>query len=262
MMRRGIVGTLLLSLFLALSSSTSSADGSGPQPAYILRHFTSETIVNPDGTSTSTSHTEVEAANDTAAHRLGERSVSFSESMEDLEILEAVTRKRDGQELPVNPSAIFIQAPQGSSNAPMFSDRKNKIIVFPNVGAGDVVSYTVRTHAKVPYTPGHFSWTRTVSPLWYVEDWQETIIFPKSMPAAVESHQIAHSMEERGDQIAHIFTYRQTSPRARGPRAAFSLRLCTAIFHLDLREPCRIGPSLCAAFSGQGRGYATCRRAR
>ena len=37
----------------------------------------------------------------------------------------------------VDPKAIFTQAPKGSPTAPMFNDLRQKVVVFPDVRAGD-----------------------------------------------------------------------------------------------------------------------------
>jgi hypothetical protein len=77
-------------------------------------------------------------------HNIAQCTLEFIESMETAEILEAFTRKADGKILEVVRSRIFPQAPPGSPQVPKFTDRKQKVVVFPNVTAADMVVYTVR----------------------------------------------------------------------------------------------------------------------
>jgi hypothetical protein len=63
----------------------------------------------------------------------------------------AAKRKADGNVLKVDRAQIFAQAPPGSPQAPMFTDRKQKVIVFPDVGPDDLVVFTIK-------------WTRTRFP--------------------------------------------------------------------------------------------------
>src|SRR4029078_13407498 len=104
-----------------------------------------------------TSHGEFLARNESAAQQVAQQSIRYSDSMADLEVVEAYTLKADGTKLPVEASAIFTQLPQGAPSVPSFNDQKQKVIVFPNVAAGALVVYTTRQHTKHPFFPGYFT---------------------------------------------------------------------------------------------------------
>ena len=87
---------------------------------------------------------------------MAQQVIRYSDSMTDLEVVEAYTQKADGTRIPVEASAIFTQLPQGATNVPSFNDQRQKVIVFPNVAAGDLVVYTTRQHMKHPFFPGYF----------------------------------------------------------------------------------------------------------
>ena len=120
--------------FAALAASTAVlAQTSPPTPAVIVKTMTVDDVVEPDGSYTSLFHVERLATNQSAAQKIAQRTVAYSESMETAEIVEAFTRKPDGKVVEVDRTKIFAQAPPGSPQVPMFTDRKQKVIVFPDV---------------------------------------------------------------------------------------------------------------------------------
>src|SRR6516165_251838 len=131
-------------------------DTSPPIPAVIIKALKGDTIVEPDGSYTTITHAETIATNESAAHNIAQHRVEYSEGMETAEILEAFTRKADGKILEVDRTQIFPQAPPGSSQLPMFNDRKQKVIVFPDVSAADTMVYTIKQTHKAPFAEQFF----------------------------------------------------------------------------------------------------------
>jgi Domain of Unknown Function with PDB structure (DUF3857) len=114
----------------------------GAAPPMIVKILIGDEVVDAGGNQTTIFHVEKLATNESAAHNMAQYTLEFSESMETAEILEAFTRKADGKILEVDRTQIFPQAPPGSPQVPKFTDRKQKVIVFPDVTAGDMVVYT------------------------------------------------------------------------------------------------------------------------
>ena len=105
----------LLALSLAFTAAVSAhvcvADAAPPEPPVIIKALTGDTIVQPDGSYTTITHTEMLATNESAAHSIAQHRVEYSESMETADVLEAFTRKADGKILEVDRTQIFPQAP-------------------------------------------------------------------------------------------------------------------------------------------------------
>ena len=146
---------LLLALSIAFAAVATSqevfAEASPSRPAVLVKTMTMDEVVQPDGSYTTLFHVERLATNQSAAQKIAQQTVEYSESMETAEIEEALTRKADGNVLKVDRTQIFAQAPPGSPQVPMFTDRKQKVIVFPDVGPDDLVVFTIK-------------WTRTRFP--------------------------------------------------------------------------------------------------
>lgn len=85
-----------------------------------------------------------------------QRALSYNRSLESLEVLEAFTQKPDGRKVVVAADRIKEQQERASSQAPMFSDALNKVVIFPEVAVGDrlVLHYQRNRHA--PLFAGHF----------------------------------------------------------------------------------------------------------
>ena len=193
-------------------------DASPPIPAVIIKALKGDTIVEPDGSYTTITHAETIATNESAAHNIAQHRVEYSESMETAEVLEAFTRKVDGRILAVDQTQIFAQAPPGSPRVPMFNDRKQKVIVFPNVSAEDTVVYTIKQTRKAPFAEQFFFggvFLRGVA----FEDVRVNITLPKEMAAHVQAQGVDHQVEESGEGITHKFFYRNPRPPVTGSAA-------------------------------------------
>jgi hypothetical protein len=213
---KSLLFVFLLSIIGA--GPTHVADAAPPEPAVILKALTRDVIVQPDGSYTTITHAETLSTNESAAHSIAQHRVEYSESMETAEILEAFTRKADGKILEVDRTEIFPQAPPGSSQVPMFNDRKQKVIVFPDVSAEDTVVYTIKQTHKPPFANQFFFggvFLRGVA----FEDVQVNITLPKAMAAHVEVQGVEHQVEESGESITHRFLYRNPRPPVAEPAA-------------------------------------------
>ena len=213
---------LLLALSLAFTAAVSAhvyvADAAPPEPPVIIKALTGDTIVQPDGSYTTITHTEMLATNESAAHSIAQHRVEYSESMETADVLEAFTRKADGKILEVDRTQIFPQAPPGSSQLPMFNDRKQKVIVFPDVSAADTMVYTIKQTHKAPFAEQFFFggvFFRGVA----FEDVRVNITLPKAMTPHVEAQRVEHQVEEAEESVTHKFLYRNPRPPVAEPAA-------------------------------------------
>ena len=231
MPRKPLLFVLLLAVIGAVPAHLAAADA-GPPPV-VVKTMTVDVVVQPDGSYTTTLHVERLATNQSAAQKIAQQTVEYSESMETAEVLEAFTRKTDGKVLEVDRTQIFPQAPPGSPRVPMFNDRKQKVIVFPDVTAQDMVVFTIsRTH-KPPFA-GQFFGGDVFQRRLAFEEARENITLPKAMAAHVEAQGVEHELEESTESITHKFLYRNPpadSSRTRGPVA---LGHRSALHRLDL----------------------------
>jgi transglutaminase-like putative cysteine protease len=185
----------------------------GPNPPPVTINVAMEDItVGKDGLYTQVSHYEITPANDSVAKALGQQAFGYSEATEDLQVTEAYTRKSDGTKIPVDPARIFVQSPQGSSQAPMFDDLKQKVVVFPDLSANDTLVYTVTKHAKEAQFPGQFYYVSMYSRLAAWKDARVTITAPKSLPLSIENHETPEAHQAEGDNVVYHWNYAAPIP--------------------------------------------------
>ncbi len=117
-----------------------------------VRHF----VVEPGGAYTLTVDQTKTIVGRDALHEHAQYYIGYNQSLDDVIDVQAYTEKADGRRLPVQPHQIRDQQEAASIDAPMFQDTRLKIVVFPDVDAGDrvTVRYVVRRHT--PLFPGHF----------------------------------------------------------------------------------------------------------
>ena len=116
-----------------------------------------------------------------AVQEHGQYYIGYNRTLDEVNEIEAYTRKPDGRRVPVLPEHIKDQQEAASSEAPMFQDTRLKVIVFPEIEAGDqlVVRYVLRRHTAL--FPGHFE-DLSFSQFYANPQFQLIYDLPASMP--------------------------------------------------------------------------------
>ncbi len=146
---------ILAALCLLLCSfNTRAADDTDPSMVIdkYLQHF----VVDIDGSFRLTVEHVKTIVERRAVQDHGQYYIGYNRTLDKVESIQAHTRKADGRRVPVRAGQIKDQQEAASSGAPMFQDTRLKVIVFPDIEAGDrlVVRYVLRRHT--PLFPGHF----------------------------------------------------------------------------------------------------------
>ncbi len=96
--------------------------------------------------------------------KLGEQKVSYNSTLENLEVLEAYTVLPDGSRVDVEPDKIRTQDSADEDGGSIYSDAKDKVIIFPKVAVGSLIHYKVRSEQHTPTFTGHFDWSEYFNP--------------------------------------------------------------------------------------------------
>lgn len=137
------------------SARALDADG-GTDRSVVVDRYVQHFVVEASGGYTLTVEQAKTVVNRAALHEHGQFYIGYNQSLDEVVSVEAHTLKADGRRLAVQPHQIRDQQEAASIDAPMFQDTRLKIVVFPDVEAGDKVAvrYVVRRHT--PLFPGHF----------------------------------------------------------------------------------------------------------
>ena len=213
---------LLLALWLAFAVVATFpevlAEASPSTPTIIVKTMTLDEVVRPDGSYATLLHVERLATNQSAAQKIAQQTVEYGESMETAEVVEAFTRKADGRVFEVDRTRIFAQAPPGSPQVPMFTDRKQKVFVFPDVAPNDLVVFTIKRTRK-PSFAGQFFSGDVFQRGFAFENARVTITLPKLMPVHVEALGVDYDVAEAGENVTHGFRYKNPHPPIAAPAA-------------------------------------------
>lgn len=168
-------------------------------------------MVAADGTFVETIHVEVRANNDAAAMQTAQKATGYVGSLQKLDVVEAFTLKKDGQKIPVDASAIYDQPAPGSPQVAMFTDARQKTIVFPQFAAGDTAVYTLKLTSQ-PYFPGTFALQDFFPPAAEFDDVRETIVAPKELPLQTESDGVDFTRKQAGANVIYTWRFKNLHP--------------------------------------------------
>ena len=152
----------LVAMVLLLCLAHSAIAQYRPTTSSSLYQVTYE--VNADGSYTSTTESSTRVDSQQGIDRNGQESIYYIDSLEKIQVVDAYTLLADGRKVQVSPDSIKTMESPGSSNAPMFSDTKVKVIIYPQVDVGTEVYYKVRSYHHTPVFPGHFYARAVISP--------------------------------------------------------------------------------------------------
>ncbi len=214
--RASVGASLALALVAAMCGAAAPADaqsaalgaGANGGSPFAVQIFTHNIEVGAAGGYTDTIHLRLRANNDAAAQKLGQQPVGFVASTSDAEILDAYTLKADGRKLPVDASSIYTQPVPNSPQMPMFDDQRQKVVVFPQVEAGDSVDLSYKYTEKEPILPGSFTFVMPFSRFVPHEDAEISIVAPRSLPLNIETHELDFEKRSEGDKVSYLWHYK------------------------------------------------------
>jgi transglutaminase-like putative cysteine protease len=227
---------------LALAQSpTAPLSPAAGAPARFLS-INNRFVVQPDGSATIMSHMEMQLLSPQAVNALAQPALTFSDSLQTLEIKDAYTLKRDGTKLPVAPDAILVR--QKAVPSPLFTDLKEKVILFPNVEPGDTLVYdSVLTSPAT--IPGQFYFGIFIPRVIEIDNETITFTTPKSLPLNFDTYGIPVQKAADGDQLTYTVHYVNRAPALELPQ-----------FLSDLDHGQRVFASSAASFDAMAAAYA------
>jgi transglutaminase-like putative cysteine protease len=188
-----------------------------------IRAQTDQIEVQANGASAETMHTELQVLTAAAVTQFGQLPIGYVESMQNLDVLEAYTQKADGRKITVEPSGIVTRQPPGSSPLPLFSDAKQKVIIFPNVEPGDTLIFTARRRDKATLFPSHYMRQYDFPPTLPLDAFDLTVTAPKRLGMVVEGHELEFKKAESGNNEVYTLHYANLNPTAEDNAAVSQL---------------------------------------
>lgn len=235
MVRGFLTGALAL---LAISASQAIAAEQIPNT---VRLQTNDIKVAADGSSVQTVHSEIRAENDAGAMRLNQIHLDFDSARQDVTIVDAYTLKADGSKIPIDTSAVFVRPAQDNDNDGAITDKRVKVIVFPQIAAGDTAVYTVTYTNRAAVFPGVYTYGAVFQTAAPIEEERDTITAPKSMGLRTETHDVRFSQEDRGADIVYHWNYSAKTATAAAQTGISPLDRSPRYFVSNLKDYAELG---------------------
>ncbi len=172
-----IIATVLAAVLISTSAQAESGKVVPYAGNYKYERYHGNYDVNADGTHTETHDIIIGILTEEGVKSSNQANISYSESLEEAVLLSAYTLKKDGRRIDVPPANIK-EREAYAGGGPMYSDIKTKVIIFPDVAAGDKVGYSYKIIQKQAYFPGHFSITQTYSKFIVYDDVRVKVTAP------------------------------------------------------------------------------------
>lgn len=204
-----MLGACLMLACGGLRVHAQPANASPPTgPGMRIKQLRQEVVVDPDGRMITTTTTQLQILNSAAASQFAQVPVQFDASADDADILEAYTLKADGRKLAVDPTSIVTQKmPQTNQLIPLYSDIEQKIIVFPNVEAGDSLVFTSKLSEKKAFLRGQFTLIHYLNRAVEADDSSYSVTIPKAMRVNVASREMTQDVLAQGDLTTYRWTF-------------------------------------------------------
>jgi lipoprotein NlpI/transglutaminase-like putative cysteine protease len=232
-LRRSARATAIIGLIsFALIAPTALADSAHQTevPPVVVKAMEYKIALNDSGLEAATIHIRLQANNAAAANQIGQQPVRYVASMDDVSIVEAYTLKADGRKMAVEPASIYEQPVPGAPQMPMFDDQRQKVIVFPDVEAGDMVDFTYRRIQKSAPMPGHYTLGLPFSRLIAYDDVDVSLSAPKSYPLYVATHELQYEKHDDGASVVYHWHYSAPTPASEEAFAASALEHLPRLF--------------------------------
>ncbi|HET8871463.1 MAG TPA: DUF3857 domain-containing transglutaminase family protein, partial [Aquabacterium sp.] len=157
--------------------------------------------VNADGTEVMTYTRKHKILKRTVLSSMKETTISYSQSAQKLEVLEAYTIKPGGRRIDAPPNNYQVETQSGRQSAgPAYSDYVSTTVVFPDVEVGDVVGLKYRLTTTQPLYPRKISLAQDFSLTGAYDDVRVLIDEPSSMKSRHVVRGMSESITTRGDR--------------------------------------------------------------
>ena len=170
----------LLGLAIALVPPVALAQTKYVSPVSV----TTDTIafeLGSDLTYTETERLKLQINDAQGVQQASQYPLIYSNALEIIEVQEAYTTTKDGQSLDVTADKIISQPLAANANAPTLGDQRVKLVIFPQVEPGSVLTLSYKRWHLKPALPGVLSFIKSFPKAWDYRGAAVTIQAPESL---------------------------------------------------------------------------------
>ncbi len=153
------------------------------------------------------------ALTDNGAKALVEGKYNYDASTETVTLDNLATVKADGRALPVDPIAILDRTADPSLPEPFLDDKRVKVIVFPDVGPGDIVRGRITWHVRQSEFAKRFSSTYVHDVTAAIQDHRIVIDAPVGFALQTKAVRAQETIETKGDRVIRTVVFPRSDPK-------------------------------------------------
>ena len=197
---------LVISIFIAQNALAEYI----PPISYIKA---SEVVkVNPNGSYELVVEALIQIDTHLGVESNGQHDISYNSKQERVQIIDAYTLQKDGRKVKVLKDGFRESADPISSGAPMFSETKHKIIIYPEVKVGSRLYYKYKSIQHTPLFKGQFIFSSYFTPHYKFKDYEVNLDIPNKFPIQVEAKGVEGGLiKERNGRKYYRYVFNQQS---------------------------------------------------
>ncbi len=214
MMKTWIKRSGIAALLCCCAAVASAAQEEAKERDVEMQRYNIVYRIQPDGSYTEEREQAVTVLKPTALEQVKEATISYSTSIQKIEVLQAYTLKPDGRRIDVSKSNFQVQINGGHGDgAPVFSDMTTMTVVFPEISVGDTAVLSYRLTGSQPMFDGHFSTAETFSRTDYYGEVNLSFDAPAQLPVHYEAWHMDKVRDEETDGRRILqWRYSNTAP--------------------------------------------------
>jgi len=198
---------IILLILLSIYSSSVLADY---KPS-VSDEKTIETItVKPNGSNVTEYENITLIETEKGVDSDSQQDIEYNSKTESVQVLEAYTLQADGKKIKVPKDGIRTTDDPISNGAPMFSETKHKVVIFPDVKVGSRLYIRYRNIEHTPQFKGHFFMAHFFSPHFIYRNFEINLIVSNKIPVQVDSKGLLGSfVKELNGQKFYHYAFKQ-----------------------------------------------------
>lgn len=213
----------LFFITLALLAAPVSAYAEDAEILSRMPHYHTTIVAQEDYSFTYKNDWSTKVIDERALEDNKRTSVSYSTSIEDIDIHHAYTLKADGRRIDAPENNYQYRKNTGSGgNVPAFSDRSRVTVIFPELEVGDTVYFAYTIHNKEPMFPGYFTANSLYSKDYAYDDVVVVLDVPRSFPGKYQVRDMQETIKKHGDRVKYTWKFSNPEPQ-KSERTNFSV---------------------------------------
>ncbi len=209
---RNVVVVLVLAFLSSTALAANAPDASENKKTDGYTKFIRSNVhfdINADATYVETVDYSIKVLDKKGIDVVNMRSISYSDTLSDLQIISANITKKNGKIVTVPKNNFQVESNTGDNgNAPMISDIKTKTVIYPDVEVGDTVNLTYKLIQNEAMFPKKFSYIQTFPKSILIDSTEVSITAHESLDIRTEARGIKGGETAKKDGKRHwLWTY-------------------------------------------------------